>query len=102
MSNEDEPCTWVEIEAKLLASGAQLMAVVMQAAQARAESDDRANVLQELLKRSDLQPGFAVTGSNMTCDSITLGLWLYSRDTGAPVARIFEITAQAGAVPCLH
>ncbi len=102
MSNENEPCTWPEMEGRLLATSAQLMAVVMQAAQARADAENGSQTLNDLLRRDDLRPALSVVGDSMRCDLLTLAITLHSRATGAPVARLFQITAQAKEVPCLH
>jgi hypothetical protein len=101
MSKENEPCTWAEMEARLFDNGAKLLEVVMQAAQARAVQND-SQVLTDLLHRTDLAPRLVVAVSGAAGDMLTMGVWLHHRDTGAAVARLFEINARAEVPSWIH
>lgn len=101
MNNENANCTWEALESQLFDSGAKLLEVAMQAAQAKAALSG-SQLLIDLLHRTDLAPRLAVAVTGTAADLLTMSILLHDRNTGEPVARLFEISAQAEPLPCLH
>lgn len=101
MDTLNEASTWDVLESKLFASGAQLLAVVMQAAEARA-AQTGTEVITQLLHNPDLAPRLVLAVAGANADELTMGVWLDNRITGEPVARIFEVVARGGQSPCHH
>jgi hypothetical protein len=100
MNNEHAENTWDAMESNLFRTGINLLELVLQAAQARA-AQTGSQEITDLLHRTDLAPRLAIEVSGLDGNTLKMGVFLHSRATGEPVARLFEITAEGVPLPCL-